>query len=180
MAAGITPWLDNIPREISNKLNCDGDSMARFLTDYGSVNRAAPPAAVFCPSSAEDIAAILRFAYGSDSPLSVAAWGNGGSTFGQAFAPGGVVIDMAALRAGGRRITVSAEGMYVDAGGEQLWIDVLEETLRHRLSLRSCVDYLYLTVGGTLSNAGIGGMVFRHGPHISSVLLLDVITGTIN
>ncbi|KAG6538672.1 hypothetical protein ZIOFF_003800 [Zingiber officinale] len=177
MVIPISQWIDNIPRGIASKLNFDGDSMAPFVTDYGGINRAAPPTAIFCPSSAEDIAALLRFAYDSDSPFPVAAWGNGGSTRGQAFAPGGVVINMAALRVGGRRISVSVDGMYVDVGGEQLWISVLEETLRHGLSLRSCVDYLYLTVGGTLSNGGIGGMVFRHGPHVCSVLELDVITG---
>jgi hypothetical protein len=36
---------------------------------------------------------------------------------------------------------------------------------------------LYLTVGGTLSNAGISGQTFRFGPQISNVHELDVITG---
>jgi cytokinin dehydrogenase len=38
-------------------------------------------------------------------------------------------------------------------------------------------DYLHVTVGGTLSNAGVGGQTFRHGPQISSVLQLEVVTG---
>jgi cytokinin dehydrogenase len=38
-------------------------------------------------------------------------------------------------------------------------------------------DYLRLTVGGTLSNAGIGGQAFRHGPQIANVHELDVVTG---
>jgi cytokinin dehydrogenase len=60
------------------------------------------------------------------------------------------------------RINVSAD--YVDAGGEQLWIDVLRATLQHGLAPRAWTDYLRITVGGTLSNAGIGGQAFRHGP----------------
>ncbi|ONK80994.1 uncharacterized protein A4U43_C01F24070 [Asparagus officinalis] len=67
---------------------------------------------------------------------------------------------------------------YVDVGGEQLWIDVLLETVKHGLSPCSWTDYLYLTVGGTLSNAGISGQAFRHGPQISNVRELDVVTGT--
>ncbi|MBA0661746.1 hypothetical protein Goklo_006002 [Gossypium klotzschianum] len=39
-------------------------------------------------------------------------------------------------------------------------------------------NYLYLTVGGTLSNAGISGQTFRYGPQISNVYEIDVITGT--
>ncbi|XP_074577573.1 cytokinin dehydrogenase 6-like [Curcuma longa] len=178
MAAGTSSWLDDIAPEILSKLHSDGDTVARFAADYGSITNDAPPAAVLRPSSPEDIAALIRCANGAKSPFSIAARGNGHSAHGQAFAPGGVVIDMAELRGGsGQRIRVSAEESYVDAGGEQLWIDVLEETLRHGLSMRSWVDYLYLTVGGTLSNAGVGGMVFRHGPLVSSVLELDVITG---
>ncbi|EEE54021.1 hypothetical protein OsJ_00684 [Oryza sativa Japonica Group] len=42
---------------------------------------------------------------------------------------------------------------------------------------RSWTDYLHLTVGGTLSNAGVSGQTYRHGPQISNVLELDVITG---
>ncbi|CAL0320294.1 unnamed protein product [Lupinus luteus] len=69
---------------------------------------------------------------------------------------------------------------YVDVGGEQLWIDVLHETLRHGLTPLSWTDYMYLTVGGTLSNAGINGTTFRFGPQISNVLELDVVTGMYN
>lgn len=71
-----------------------------------------------------------------------------------------------------------SEVCYVDAGGEQLWIDVLRETLKHGLAPLSWTDYLYLTVGGTLSNAGVSGQAFRHGPQISNVHELDVVTGT--
>jgi cytokinin dehydrogenase len=68
--------------------------------------------------------------------------------------------------------------MYVDVGGEQLWIDVLRATLEYGLTPRVWTDYLRITIGGTLSNAGIGGQVFRHGPQISNVQELDMVTGT--
>ncbi|KAI4376532.1 hypothetical protein MLD38_014282 [Melastoma candidum] len=69
-------------------------------------------------------------------------------------------------------------GNYIDVGGGMLWIDVLLETLKHGLTPVSWTDYLYLTVGGTLSNAGISGSTFRFGPQISNVYEMDVITGT--
>ena len=43
----------------------------------------------------------------------------------------------------------------------------------------SWTDYLYLAVGGTLSNAGISGQTFRHGHQISNVYEMDVLTGII-
>ena len=94
----------------------------------------------------------------------------------------GVVVNMTSLgnRLNGSGIIVSSDsslGSYADVGGEQLWIDVLNRTLQYGLSPVSWVDYLYLTVGGTLSNAGISGQSFRFGPQISNVYELDVITG---
>ncbi|RVW19906.1 Cytokinin dehydrogenase 3 [Vitis vinifera] len=68
-------------------------------------------------------------------------------------------------------------GSYADVGGEQQWIDVLQATLKHGLAPVSWTDYLYLTIGGTLSNAGISGQTFRHGPQISNVYEMDVLTG---
>lgn len=66
---------------------------------------------------------------------------------------------------------------FVDAGGEQLWVDVLMACLEEGLAPVSWTDYLYLTVGGTLSNGGISGQTFRYGPQICNVHELDVITG---
>jgi cytokinin dehydrogenase len=91
----------------------------------------------------------------------------------------GIVIEMSALRG----IKVVPEGdadihvPYVEAAGGELWIDILKATLKQGLAPRSWTDYLYLSVGGTLSNAGISGQAFRHGPQISNVLQLEVVTG---
>ncbi|KAI3464904.1 hypothetical protein Pfo_021567 [Paulownia fortunei] len=67
--------------------------------------------------------------------------------------------------------------MYVDVWGGELWIDVLRSTLEYGLAPKSWTDYLYLSVGGTLSNAGISGQAFNHGPQISNVYELEVVTG---
>ena len=75
-------------------------------------------------------------------------------------------------------ISAALGGHYVDVWGGELWVDVLNWTLSHGgLAPRSWTDYLYLSVGGTLSNAGISGQAFHHGPQISNVYELDVVTG---
>ncbi|RZS14417.1 hypothetical protein BHM03_00046103, partial [Ensete ventricosum] len=178
-------WPDTWPLglvdlDIVDKIHLDPNTTTQFSIDYGQLSQAAP-AAVLCPSSPDDIAALVRFAYTSPRYFTIAARGRGHSVRGQAFAPGGVVVDMASLGRGrADRINVSSDDAparwYVDAGGEQLWIDVLHETLKHGLTPRWWTDYLHLTVGGTLSNAGISGQAFRHGPQISNVYELDVIT----
>ncbi|OEL16884.1 Cytokinin dehydrogenase 7 [Dichanthelium oligosanthes] len=165
---------------IASRLHTDLNSTARASTDFGQMVKAAPEA-VFHPRTPADIAALIRFSASSPAPFPVAPRGQGHSWRGQSLAPGGVVVDMRSLGRGHRaRINVSAAGAepYVDAGGEQLWNDVLRATLKHGLAPRVWTDYLRLTVGGTLSNAGIGGQAFRHGPQIANVDELDVVTGT--
>jgi cytokinin dehydrogenase len=156
---------------------------ARASTDFGNVSVGVDvAAAVLYPSCPDDIAALLRASSARPSPFPVSARGCGHSIRGQASAAGGVVVDMPSLgrlaRGSAVRLSVCVDGRYIDAGGEQLWVDVLHASLAHGLTPRSWTDYLHLTVGGTLSNAGISGQAFRHGPQISNVQELDVVTGT--
>ncbi|KAL5227680.1 hypothetical protein ABZP36_015945 [Zizania latifolia] len=174
LAAGAS-----IPGDLaaSGKLRTDSNATVPASTDFGNIT-AALPAAVLFPESAGDVAALLRAAYSAPGrPFTVSFRGRGHCTMGQALASGGVVVHMRSMGAAGARINVSADGRYVDAGGEQMWIDVLRAALQRGVAPRSWTDYLHLTVGGTLSNAGISGQSFRHGPQISNVLELDVITG---
>ncbi|XP_026662638.1 cytokinin dehydrogenase 6-like [Phoenix dactylifera] len=185
------PWPEELPEElqalgIGPRTRIDHHATTRASTDFGRLTQALP-AAVLYPSSVHDIMTLVRFSYSSPKPFTIAPRGHGHSVRGQALAPHGVVIEMTSMRRGGGgdgdgepRIRVSPAGSvsgYVDAGGEQFWIDVLRETLKYGLAPMSWTDYLYLTVGGTLSNAGVSGQAFLHGPQISNVYELDVITG---
>ncbi|BAS77694.1 cytokinin dehydrogenase 6 [Oryza sativa Japonica Group] len=171
---------DLFAHSVASKLRVDRDTTARASSDFGRIVAAAPEA-VLHPATPAEIAELVRFSASSPSPFPVAPRGQGHSARGQSLAPGGVVVDMRALAARRGRVNVSAGGAgaapYVDAGGEQLWADVLRATLEHGLAPRVWTDYLRITVAGTLSNAGIGGQAFRHGPQIANVLELDVITG---
>ncbi|XP_062217301.1 cytokinin dehydrogenase 7-like [Phragmites australis] len=185
VAGQLRPAAGGLPGDlfglgIASRIRIDRNSTAKASTDFGRMVEAAPEA-VLHPATPTDIALLIRSSASSPAPFPVAPRGQGHSWRGQALAPGGVVVDMRALGRGHRaRINVSAAGAepYVDAGGEQLWIDVLRATLKHGLAPRAWTDYLRLTVGGTLSNAGIGGMAFRHGPQIANVHEVDVVTGT--
>ncbi|OVA08156.1 FAD linked oxidase [Macleaya cordata] len=181
------PWTHLLPQELlshelATRLSLDSNAINLASTDFGKLIRSTP-AAVLYPSSHEDIANLIKFSNVCSKPFNIAARGRGHSVRGQAMAIDGVVIDMRSLNScgtKGSRIEVggtSSTNFYVDVGGEQLWIDVLNVTLERGLSPRSWTDYLYLTVGGTLSNAGISGQSFRYGPQISNVYEMDVITG---
>ncbi|XP_010242232.1 PREDICTED: cytokinin dehydrogenase 3 isoform X2 [Nelumbo nucifera] len=185
----LRPWTSLLPPELlsldlATRLHIDPEITSLASTDFGKLVRVIP-AAVLYPLSLDDIVALIRFSFRSSVPFGIAARGRGHSVRGQATAHKGVVVDMRSLdndHNNGSRIIVdrsspSVNNWYADVGCEQLWVDVLHATLEHGLAPRSWTDYLYLTVGGTLSNAGISGQSFRHGPQISNVYEMDVVTG---
>ncbi|XP_021750949.1 cytokinin dehydrogenase 6-like [Chenopodium quinoa] len=139
------------------------------------------PLAVLHPKSVPDIAKTIKHVWkmGQSSDLTVAARGCGHSLQGQSQAHQGIVIDMGSIRVHHPIQVVRNGGVqpYVDVSGGELWINILHETLKHGLTPKSWTDYLHLSVGGTLSNAGVSGQAFRHGPQISNVHQLQVVTG---
>ncbi|XP_042456345.1 cytokinin dehydrogenase 4-like [Zingiber officinale] len=172
------PVLPSPPLEalrLEGKLSFDDGHLA--AKDFGNRYRLLP-AAVVHPASVSDVASTVRhvFRLGPSSKLTVAARGHGHSLRGQAQADGGIVVRMESL-GGGTRVSHRGGQPYADASGGELWINVLEECLKHGLAPKSWTDYLHLTVGGTLSNAGISGQAFRHGPQISNVNQLEIVTG---
>lgn len=164
-------------RAAGGRLSGDPADLVRATADFGNLVRD-QPSGVYFPAGAADLAELVASSYRTESPFGVAARGHGHSIAGQAQAAGGVVVEMGSGSWDPPKVGVNGSGApYVDAWGGELWVDVLAATLEHGLAPRSWTDYLYLTVGGTLSNAGISGQAFHHGPQISNVFELDVVTG---
>ncbi|KAK3019815.1 hypothetical protein RJ639_004808 [Escallonia herrerae] len=185
MTVGLTldpAELLRVGMDGQGQLSVDASEVETASVDFGGMKRA-KPLAVYLPGSAEDIARLVQAAYESAHGFTVSARGHGHSINGQAQTSNGVVVQMSSSE--GTRLgsgkpagpRVYDKLMYVDVWGGELWIDVLKSTLKHGLAPKSWTDYLYLSVGGTLSNAGISGQAFNHGPQISNVHELDVVTG---
>ncbi|KAL8160867.1 hypothetical protein V2J09_012356 [Rumex salicifolius] len=177
---------------VATRLRTDPEAMGAASTDFGKAITLSP-AAVFFPTSINDVVSLVKLSNNlATGPFAVATRGRGHSLNGQAMAEkNGVVIELTSLNNSSTKIRVFRNPNYgiceedlrlgfvgfVDVGGEQLWIDVLNACIKEDLAPVSWTDYLYLTVGGTLSNAGISGQTFRFGPQICCVRELDVITG---
>ncbi|MCH95068.1 cytokinin dehydrogenase 1-like, partial [Trifolium medium] len=144
--------------------------------DFGNIHHF-PPLAVLHPKTVSDISRTVKYIFekGSDSEVKIAARGHGHSFQGQAQAHQGLVISMESLRSSEMKIQ-TGEFPFVDVSAGELWINILHETLQYGLAPKSWTDYLHLTVGGTLSNAGISGQAFRHGPQINNIFQLEVVT----
>ncbi|GAB4836927.1 Cytokinin dehydrogenase 7 [Ancistrocladus abbreviatus] len=144
--------------------------------DFGGMCHATP-LAVIKPACPHDISRVVRAAARSPD-LTVAARGNGHSINGQAMANGGLVLEMRAIEDYYFKVIDIGGSHYADVSGGALWEDVLERcVLGFGLAPRSWTDYLSLTVGGTLSNAGVSGQAFRYGPQTSNVTEMEVVTG---
>ncbi|XP_031123962.1 cytokinin dehydrogenase 5 [Ipomoea triloba] len=178
VAVGLT--LD--PTELSRlavrgELSSEPADLAAASVDFGGTRRAEAMAVLY-PADADDVARLITAAYESAHGFTVSARGHGHSINGQAMTASGVVVQMSRAAATAvPKPLVSEKFMFADVWGGELWIDVLKSTLEHGLAPKSWTDYLYLSVGGTLSNAGISGQAFNHGPQISNVHELDVVTG---
>lgn len=168
-------------KDLTLEGNISFKNIAHAAKDFGNRFHF-PPLAVLNPKSVSDISSTIKriFEMGSSSEITVAAKGHGHSLEGQAQAHGGVIVNMESLRVPGMTFNGGDDQFpsYVDISGGELWINILHESLKHGLSPRSWTDYLHLTVGGTLSNAGVSGQAFKHGPQINNVYQLEVVTGT--
>lgn len=175
VTVGLTLYPAELPRAIhtDGHVSADTHDVASASVDFGRMH-SSEPFAVLYPGSADDVARLVRSAYESPRGFGVSARGHGHSINGQAMTSNGIVIQMSGSR---KEVRVWEKSMYADVWGGELWVDVLRSTLKHGLAPKSWTDYLYLSVGGTLSNAGISGQAFNHGPQISNVYELDVVTG---
>lgn len=147
----------------------DDASRAAAADDFGHfVHR--QPLAVLRPGSVNDVVELVRFARRNN--IKVAARGQGHSTQGQAQVEAGVVVDMVTLATVHE---INPTNALVDSGTR--WLDVLGQTIPQGLTPPTLVDFLELSVGGTLSLGGIGSQSFRFGPNVDNVLELQVVTG---
>ncbi|PIA55912.1 hypothetical protein AQUCO_00700318v1 [Aquilegia coerulea] len=177
--------IDNLC--LNGQISMDASDIETASLDFGGMTKT-KPLAVSYPTSADDIVSLVKAAYNSPQGFMVSARGHGHSINGQAQIANGVVIEMSGGSKGNKlrkdkqnlalpQISMHGNSSYVDVWGGELWIDVLDWTLQYGLAPKSWTDYLYLSVGGTLSNAGISGQAFNYGPQISNVHELDVVTG---
>ncbi|WP_280265766.1 FAD-binding protein [Nocardia wallacei] len=139
------------------------------MRDFGGmISRS--PRLVVRPTSASEIADAIQDA--ETDGAAVIARGCGHSTCGESLTDD-ITLDMRSMasihRLDDDRVTV---------GAGATWREVLEATLPRGLMPPVLTDYLDLTVGGTLSAAGIGGTSHIHGTQAANVLELEVVTPT--
>lgn len=155
---------------LDGELTMDPAALAEAADDFGHIIHRVPTA-VLRPGSVADVQRVVCFA--NQHGITVCMRGQAHSTYGQAQAEGGVVIDSRTLD---QIESISPAGAIVGPGA--LWSAVLQASLTEGLTPPVLTDYLELSVGGTLSVGGIGGATHRYGFQVDNVLELEVVTGS--
>jgi cytokinin dehydrogenase len=151
-------------------------SIATASSDFGGTV-CAVPAAVIHPMTTADVVSTIHLATGTQH-LTVAARGNGHSISGQSLSHSGLVLNMRSLDPKMELLTLPNGQCCADVSGGALWEEVLDWSVKnYNMAPVSWTDYLGLTVGGTLSNGGVSGQAFRHGPQVANVVHMEVVTG---
>ncbi|KAK5193608.1 hypothetical protein LTR92_006979 [Exophiala xenobiotica] len=129
----------------------DGDSRAYEASIHRWSRAAEKPAGlVVVPTTAEEVAIALRYA--SSQNIDLAVKGGGHSTAGVSSTDGGLLIDLNAKMRGVEVVDRDHSRLFKVQGGAT-WGDVDQAGVRYGLA----------TVGGTVADTGVGGLVLGGG-----------------
>ncbi len=131
------------------------------------------PGCVVRPKSAKDVAAVIRFARETKTPVGIR--GNAHTQSGQGLTEEGILVDLRSLN---QILSVNPEKKEAVCQAGVLWRDLVKETLSKGLIPPVLTNNLDVTLGGTLSVAGLGISSFRYGTQADNCIELEAVTGT--
>jgi cytokinin dehydrogenase len=177
---GTSPGLDDegLPPDVVEELRRRVDGVVlpgpqahdEFVTNFGHIHHWRPRLVVK-PVSREDVLEAL--AYARRRGLTVSTRGAAHSQSELAVNRDGILLDMKSMS---RILDVDAKAKTVTVEPGAIWRDVVGRVQRHGLIPPVLTNNLSVTVGGTLSVAGIGVASFRYGAQTDNVEALEVAT----
>jgi cytokinin dehydrogenase len=164
--------LRDLRDALGDRILLDDDVRAQLRSDFGRRVDNLPGAVARC-TSAEEVAAVVRFC--RERRIPVVARGQGHSQSGQSTTDGGVLIDTSSLDTI-HEIDEAGETATVGAG--VVWRQLVQATVPLGLVPRVLTNNLNVAISGTLSMAGLGVASFRYGTQADNAVELQVVTGT--
>lgn len=172
----MSSTLQGVP-VLDGTLETDPAVVGNFSKDFGNLITRTPRA-VLRPGSAHDIVKMIDYA--RRNGLKIAMNGQSGtgqdfeshSNYGQAAVPDGISIDAKSLST---IHNIGPTSAVVDAG--VTWAALIDAALAQGKTAAALTDYLHLSIGGTVSVGGIGGVVQKYGLQCDTVEEIEVVTG---
>ena len=162
--------LDELRQGVDGVILPGAQAHDEFLTNFGHIHHWRPQLVVK-PVRVEDVQGALVHA--TRHGLTVSTRGAAHSQSELAINRGGILLDMKSM---GRILEVDEAARTVTVESGAIWRDVVARAYRHGLMPPVLTNNLSVTVGGTLSIAGIGVASFKHGAQADHVEELEVVT----
>ncbi len=163
-------WTDALAAEMECDVVTEEAALEQAATDFGRIVKRKPAAKVR-PTSARQVARAVRFA--ASRGLAIGTQGGGHSQSGQSLSEH-ILLDMTGMD---QISSPDPSGGSVRVSAGVRWRALLERLAPLRLSPPVLTNNLDVTVGGTLSTAGLGVASWRHGTQADQVLEMEVVTG---
>lgn len=170
----ITPdsLLTDIKPLIKGEVTNAEAPITEASSDFGRLIERRPLVVVF-PKDAEDVAAVIKYA--RKNSVSIHTQGAQHSQSGQSLGEGGIVLSMKKLCNEVEEIDEQGHTVTVQAGC--VWRDMVEKVHAKGLIPPVLTNNLGVTIGGTLSMAGLGVASFRYGTQGDTALMIEAVTG---
>lgn len=167
----MDPLYEKLQQAVDGVVYTPDQFVNEHHTNFGRIHFETPRF-VLEPTGADDVVAAIKFA--RDHRLHVSTRGSAHSQSRIAVSDGGILIAMKSMR---KVLHVDEANATVDVEGGVVWRDLVHHLKRWNLCPRVLTNNLGVTIGGTLSVAGIGVASFKYGSQGDNVLELDVVTG---
>ncbi|HKQ19900.1 MAG TPA: FAD-binding protein [Candidatus Eisenbacteria bacterium] len=168
----MTALRKEFQAKVAGSVRAGGEVSPAQTTNFGHLFHSTPRL-LLEPRGADDVVAAIAFARAKGLTLSTRGAGHSQSHVG--LSDGGILLSMVSM---GRVLRVDPDALTVDVEAGLAWGDLLRHLEPLGLAPPVLTNNLNVTVGGTLSIAGIGVASFRHGTQGDQVVELDVATGS--
>ena len=158
-------------QQIEGAVYTSDQANADFSTNFGHLHYWTPRFVVH-PKTAQDVVNVVQFARANN--LFVTTRGSAHSQSQLAISDGGILLNMKALNQIGH---VDEDNATVEVEGGVVWRDLVHHVKKWSMAPRVLTNNLGVTIGGTLSVAGIGVASFRYGSQGDNVEEMDVVLG---
>ena len=169
--ADIAEALRDMKESLGDRILLDDEVRSQYRSDFGRMVDNLPGAVARC-TSAEEVAEVIRFC--RERRIPIVPRGQAHTQSGQATTGTGVVLDTSSMQTI-HEIDEEREIATVDSG--VIWRDLVQATNERGLVPRVLTNNLGVSIGGTLSMAGLGVASFRYGTQADNVDELQVVTG---
>ena len=163
--------IHELRSSVTGQVLTEESALAAVSGDFGRM-KYKTPWAILRPAGPKDIVAALAFARRHRIPVSTRAQAH--TQTGQALNEGGILIDTNSLD---KILSVDRAAKTATVQAGVIWRDLVEHVHPMGLVPPTLTNNLGVTIGGTVSVAGLGVASFRYGAQGDNTLEMEVVTG---